>query len=93
MTVPTLTKKQADPREQPGGGKLHPVRHIVRIVVVPFRAGSTPVRQSGGSGQSHDLTEGELKAAEQALKKMDAPRVKLPITTSNGGQRRKCSTS
>ena len=36
MTAPTLTKQQEARRELPGGGKLFPVRHIVRIVVVQF---------------------------------------------------------
>ena len=36
MTAPELTKEQEARRELPGGGKLYPVKHTVRIVVVHF---------------------------------------------------------
>ena len=71
---------QSDPREVPGGGKLKPVRHTVRIVVVRSAAGSTPAVHSGGPGQSHGLTEDQLKEGEQALQEVDT--AGLPITTS-----------
>jgi hypothetical protein len=74
------TDSQADPRDVPGGGKENPVHHTVRIVVVGPPAGSTPAVDRHGPGQSHDLTEDELKKGEQALQELDA--AGLPITTS-----------
>ena len=71
------TDKEADRRELPGDGKKNPVRHIVRIVVVRPAAGPTPAVPSDGPGQSHGLTESDLKAGEALLKNMGAP-------TSNG---------
>ena len=69
----------ATPRK-PGDGKHKPVRHPVRIVVVSPAAGSTRAVHREGPGQSHGLTEGELKKGEQALKGVDPAGV--PITTS-----------
>ena len=74
---PTDTKPD---RRKPGDGKRHPFHHIVRIVVVGPAAGSTPAVHRVGPGQSHGLTEAELKKGEQALQKVDA--AGLPITTS-----------
>ena len=54
--------------------------HIVRIVVVRPAAGSTSAVHNHGPGQSHGLTEDELKKGEQALQGLDA--AGLPITTS-----------
>lgn len=71
---------QSDPREVPGGGKLKPVRHVIRIVVVRPAPGSTPAVHSDGPGQSHGLTEDQLKEGEQALQEVDT--AGLPITTS-----------
>ena len=67
------TDTQSDPREVPGGGKLKPVRHSVRIVVVRPAAGPTPAVQSDGPGHSDGLTESDLKAGEALLKNMGAP--------------------
>ena len=69
----TATPTDTEPdRRHPGDGKLNPVNHIVRIVVVRLAAGSKPVSQSGGSGHGH-LTDDELEKAAAALKKMPAP--------------------
>ena len=66
------TNKEADRRIRPGDGKLNPVNHIVRIVVVP-RSDSTAARERAGPAQSHGLTNDELSAAEVELKKKPAP--------------------
>ena len=67
------TDTQSDPREVPGGGRAHPVKHIVRIVVVP--AGRSP-------DQHEHLTREQLVAAGTALKKMPVPGSKgSPATT------------
>jgi hypothetical protein len=67
------TDTQSDPREVPGGGKLSPVNHIVRIVFLPA---------SRSHGQPHDLTPEQLEAAETALKSMAPPsNVQSPATT------------
>ena len=68
----TPTNKEADRRIRPGDGKLNPVNHIVRIVVVP-RSDSIDARESGGPAESHGLTNDELSAAEHQLKKKAAP--------------------
>jgi hypothetical protein len=67
------TDTQSDPREVPGGGKLKPVTHIVRIVVVPHAAGSAPAVHSDGPGQSHVLTKDELETTEAFLQTTNAP--------------------
>jgi hypothetical protein len=79
----TTTDKEVDPREVPGGGRLNPVNHIVRIIVVRRPASdSFAVRESDGPGHGHDLTKDELRAAEDELKKKAAP----PDGTSAAGE-------
>jgi hypothetical protein len=72
LTAPTTDTKTGT-RELPGDGKLNPVHHIVRIVVVRLPADSRAALQSGDPAQSHGLTDGELRAGEAVLKEMDAP--------------------
>jgi len=67
------THTKTGTREFPGDGKLNPVHHIVRIVVVRLPANSRAALQSGDPNQSHGLTDGELRAGEAVLKEMDAP--------------------
>jgi hypothetical protein len=71
-TTATTTEKQVD-REVPGGGKLQPVHHIVRIVVVRPASDSIAAPESHGPGHSHGLTDGELAASEKILKETPAP--------------------
>jgi hypothetical protein len=60
-------------REVPGGGKLKPVNHIVRIVVVPPDNGTKSASQNGGHGHSHGLTDHDRKTAQDKLTKMEPP--------------------
>src|SRR5262245_32453988 len=60
-------------RKRPGDGRRHPVRHIVRIVVVPPTAGLKAALRGSGRVQRHGLTPGALSAGEAALKSMNAP--------------------
>jgi hypothetical protein len=64
---------QTDPREVPGGGKLFPKSHIVRLVVVRRASQSIAASESHGPGHSHSLTKEELSAAEHELRKKAAP--------------------
>jgi hypothetical protein len=67
-TVPTLDT-ETDRRKLPGDGKLHPLPHIVRIVVVVPPSDSGAESKSGPS-QSDSLT---LPEAEALLRGMDPP--------------------
>ena len=71
MSTTAETIVEQDPREKPGGGRLNPVPHVVRIVVVPNMVVSSS-RKSHGPGHSHGLTDEELKLGEEVLKGMDA---------------------
>jgi hypothetical protein len=73
MSTTAETTVEQDPREKPGDGRLKPIHHVVRIVVLPRAHGSRSASQKDGHDQSHGLTNGELEAAEEQLKKMDAP--------------------
>jgi len=55
------------------GGKHKPFPHIVRIVVVPRAPGSKSARHKDGHDKSHSLPDSELVAAENQLKRMEAP--------------------
>ena len=72
----TTTNRDVN-RIKPGDGKLNPVTHFVRIEVVPHDSDANDAHESHGSGQSHGeshgLTENQLRAAEAKLKKKDAP--------------------
>jgi hypothetical protein len=68
----TTTVKQVD-REVPGGGKLSPVKHTVRIVVVRPAAGGSAASESHGASHSHGLTKGELAEGEKILQETPAP--------------------
>ena len=69
----TTTDNKVDPREVPGGGRLNPVDHIVRIVVVRRRASDSTAARESDAGESHGLTNDELSAAEDELKKKAPP--------------------
>jgi len=66
MTVIADTTAQPDLRLRPGDGKLTPVTHRVRIVVVPNVKSAPP-------GEHHELTEEELAIGEAHLRKTPAP--------------------
>ena len=68
----TTTHLQTDLRKLPGDGKLNPVNHVVRIVVVRPTATSS-ARGGGDPHHGHGLTDGELADAEAMLKKKPAP--------------------
>jgi hypothetical protein len=70
MTV-TPPQREADLRKKPGDGQRFPVRHIVRIVVVPV-PGAIDAPGSHTPGH-HSLTNEQLKEAEAELKNMNAP--------------------
>ena len=46
----TTTNKEVDRREHPGDGKLNPVNHIVRIVVVRRAGSDAATAESDGPG-------------------------------------------
>ena len=73
MSTTAETTVEHDQREEPGGGGLNPVTHVVRIVVVPPADGSRSASQRDGHDQSHGLPDGELTAAADKLKGMDPP--------------------
>jgi len=73
MTATATPPNRDVNRIKPGDGKLKPVNHIVRIVVVRGGSDSNDTHESDGPGHSHALTEKQLQAAEAELKKKDAP--------------------
>jgi hypothetical protein len=84
----TTTGTQVDQRKNPGDGKLAPVKHIVRIVVVRPAGDAPAALQVAGPGHSHELTDRALKAAEAALKAMNAP----PSSSGTSGPANALST-
>ena len=60
-------------RIKPGDAIGNAVNHIVRIEVVRPGSDSDDAHETDSPGQSHGLTEKQLRAAEAKLKKKDAP--------------------
>lgn len=73
--IEELTKEELARRELPDGGKLIPVNHIVRIVVVPD---SRPQGNVDRELPERKLGDAELAAAEIELKKMPPPQSQAP---------------
>ena len=82
-TTATTTDKQVD-REAPVVGKLNPVKHRVRIVVLPTPRGASGAHEGNGSDHSHSLTDDQLSAAERALKTMAPPPITSPAGVAPG---------
>jgi hypothetical protein len=72
MSTTVETTVEHDPREEPGGGRLNHVSHVVRIVVVRD-AESPDARQSREAHESHGLKDDELRRGEARLKRMAPP--------------------
>jgi hypothetical protein len=74
----TTTDNEADLRVAPGDGRLNPVNHIVRIVVVRAR-GSKAAKAAKAAGQreghshGHGLTDEDRETAKAILMKMPPP--------------------
>jgi hypothetical protein len=72
MSTIAGTPVEHDPREKPGGGKLNPVPHVVRIVVLRSDELTAADRRRASNG-GHGLTAEELETGENILKGMAAP--------------------